>query len=142
LAAHALDLILRLQPGPRRTIIRYTSAIVAALVMVMTLAKATNEPLLSNSWHFHSEGEQLAVKWLHDTPGKWSSLLWKVQGDLDSRLAEVYIQYFQSRTSHFVPLGGTNLFGSTYDYLVQSTLTDGRELRSNRSTPDASHGNV
>jgi hypothetical protein len=73
---------------------------------------------------------------MHDTPGKWATLQWKVWADSDDRMANVYVLFLQSQSARFIPVGGEQLFGATYDFVLTSPLVEAHAVRAGRSVAD------
>lgn len=119
-------------------LLRYATAGLLPLLLVATLVKATNEPLLSNTWTFHAEGERLALRWLDQKPSLWSQLGWPICAGIGSRLIDVYVLDYSSRTNHFMPVASENIWGTGCDLLIESPLVKLQEMRGGMGIPDLS----
>ncbi len=112
------------------------------LLVVAALAKATNEPLLSNQWTFYGGDENQALSWIYDNPGPWQTWQWRISADVDARLVDTYFLNYQSQSNQLVPIGGENEFGSSFDYTLRTSRTDARARRSGVGVPDVSASNL
>lgn len=103
-------------------------AAIIGILAILSVFKATNEPLLSNKWQFYSQAEDRAIHWFENSKEK--SSLWT---DHDERLfAGIGINYID--TDLWANLDTYAVNPSTRDYLV-STLNRARSLRLKQPLP-------
>jgi len=96
-------------------VFRFTVSLALGSLMILSILKATNEPLLSNYWLFTTPGEQSAVDWGSDKLE--GSSIWT---GLDGRITNEY-NIYNGDTSGQVQLDSYIPLPSTHNFIISET---------------------
>ena len=114
--------------GPRSRLLPSAMSAGIGVLAMLSILKATNEPLLSNKWTFYRAGELTALEWVDD-----HLIDGEIWTELDERIASAYL------TTHGRSTNGNRLYANDLNastrHLLVTKITQLRSSRLNQPIP-------
>lgn len=115
--------LVRWQPRRSTVVVRLCFAVAVSVITLLSVMKATNEPLLSNKWTFYRSEELAALRWTNEHLA--NAFLWT---EFDERLEVAMRLVYGDSEKKNVSYGGTRIIPETRN-MVLSDITRMRSRR-------------